>query len=407
VAAVPIAFSRSVRSIEADGHQRPGLALATALIVVMAWGSWFFLASVSVVEVGQNGRLEVDQAAHGVEAPVAGKVTWLDLTLGREVAAGDVVAELDAEDLKLELSAAKTREAATGPQIAALEQEIAQEEALHGEHRRITQIKIAEALARRREAETATDFAENENGRAARLNAEGLAAGAEVLKSKAEYEQKRSALDSVRLAAGRIEAEQRASEIERRAKIAGLRKDVAQLEGLQASSAAAIRELEHRIERRRLRAPIAGRIGEIAAARVGSVVKEGERLAAIVPAGNIRVIAEYPPASAVGRIRPGQRACMRAEGFTWTEYGMLHATVRRVASEPRSGRIRVELEIDEGTGSRIPLQHGLPGTLEIEVERVSPATLVLRAAGRRLSLPVANENPNANPSANPNTSGAR
>ena len=35
----------------------------------------------------------------------------------------------------------------------------------------------------------------------------------------------------------------------------------------------------------------------------------------------------------------------------------------------------------------IPLQHGLPGTVEVEVDRVSPAALVLRHAGRMLSTP--------------------
>jgi len=41
----------------------------------------------------------------------------------------------------------------------------------------------------------------------------------------------------------------------------------------------------------------------------------------------------------------------------------------------------VETPISDPT-SAIPLQHGLPGT--VEVERVSPATLVLRAIGKRL-----------------------
>ena len=36
-------------------------------------------------------------------------------------------------------------------------------------------------------------------------------------------------------------------------------------------------------------------------------------------------------------------------------------------------------------GSRIPLQHGMPASAEIEVERVSPASLVLDAAGRFLT----------------------
>jgi hypothetical protein len=63
--------------------------------------------------------------------------------------------------------------------------------------------------------------------------------------------------------------------------------------------------------------------------------------------------------------------------------------VRRVASEVRNGRVRVELGVDPDGAAPIPRQHGLPGTVEVQVERVAPATLVLRAAGTLLAHPVA------------------
>ena len=119
------------------------------------------------------------------------------------------------------------------------------------------------------------------------------------------------------------------------------------------------------------------------------MVREGDRLAAVVPRGELQVVADFLPPSALGRIRPGQPARLRLEGFPWTQYGSLAATVSRVASEVRNGRIRVELSVDSNGASPIPLQHGLPGTVEVEVERVSPATLVLRAAGKLLARPVA------------------
>ena len=59
----------------------------------------------------------------------------------------------------------------------------------------------------------------------------------------------------------------------------------------------------------------------------------------------------------------------------------------RVSSELRDGSIRVEMAIADDTPEGLPLQHGLPGTAEVEVERVSPAALVLRAAGKILGRP--------------------
>ena len=59
-----------------------------------------------------------------------------------------------------------------------------------------------------------------------------------------------------------------------------------------------------------------------------------------------------------------------------------------VASEIRDGKVRVELAIEGQTESGIVLQHGLPGAVEVEVERIAPATLILRNAGKMLASPV-------------------
>jgi membrane fusion protein (multidrug efflux system) len=387
---VPAIFSRSLRSIEADGYHRPGFVFALALALGVVWTGWFVTARVAVIEVAETARLEVDQAAHGIEAAVGGRVTSSRLILEQEVQAGDVLMELDAEPLRLSLGEEKAKQAAFSPQIAALGQEIDAGERALEEQRSVTKARVDEAEARRREAETAADLAGTEARRAARLFAESLASESEAVKAKAESEQKRAVADETKLATTRIEVEQRANETELRARLARLHANVAQLEGQRAMSAAAVQQLEYEIERRKIRAPIAGRLGEIAPVRVGGVVKEGERLGAVIPAGQIRIVSEFLPAAAIGRIRPGQSARMRPEGFPWTEYGVLGATVRRVATEPRSGRIRVELDLAPRAESRIPMQHGLPGTLEIEVERASPAALVFRAAGRRLAAPARN-----------------
>jgi membrane fusion protein (multidrug efflux system) len=106
------------------------------------------------------------------------------------------------------------------------------------------------------------------------------------------------------------------------------------------------------------------------------------------PRGEIKAIAEILPASALGRIEPGQRARVVLDSFPAAQYGELPATVSRLASEPRDGRIRVELSLQPDGRSRLPLQHGLPGTVEVEVERVSPAVLVLRTVGKVFDRPV-------------------
>ena len=79
-------------------------------------------------------------------------------------------------------------------------------------------------------------------------------------------------------------------------------------------------------------------------------------------------------------MREGQAARLRLDGFSWLQYGSLEARVTQLGSEARDGRVRIELAV-LSTSGQVPLQHGLPGTLEIEVERVAPAILVLRVVG--------------------------
>jgi membrane fusion protein (multidrug efflux system) len=119
--------------------------------------------------------------------------------------------------------------------------------------------------------------------------------------------------------------------------------------------------------------------------RIGAVVREGDKLGVVVPPGTLKAVADFLPPAALGRIHPGQPAWLRLEGFPWTQYGAIAAMVASVAGEVRNGQVRVELAIRPDPAPPIPVQHGLPGTVEVEVDRVSPATLVLRTAGLLLA----------------------
>src|SRR5690349_17904460 len=98
---MPITFSRSVRSLNADNCRVSlwGIAMAASLLVASA--GWFFLRRVEVYEAAGNARLEVERQVHPVTAVVAGRVLQSGLILGRKVQAGDVLIELDAESEKL------------------------------------------------------------------------------------------------------------------------------------------------------------------------------------------------------------------------------------------------------------------------------------------------------------------
>jgi membrane fusion protein (multidrug efflux system) len=381
-------FSTTRRTLEADSFLGTMLGLILVVGLLAAWGAWFLGAEVALYAVSNSARLEMRQAAHPVEAPVAGRVIASYLVLDREVHGGEILTELDAAAQQLQLEEEQTRLRALAPQIEALHTTIAAEEQALHVFRQAGRVALDETRARQREAETAARAAEEEAELFARLQTRNLSSQLDLLRAKAEANKRRAAVDTMRLAVSRLESDHRTQERDRKAHLEGLRRDVARLASDMTTAAATVERLAHEIERRRIRAPMAGRLGEIADLHMGSVVREGDRLAAVVPLGDLQVVADFLPPSALGRIHPGQPARLRLEGFPWTQYGSLSATVRRVASEVRDGRVRVELSVDPSHASRIPLQHGLPGTIEVQVELLAPVILVLRAAGKLLAHPV-------------------
>ncbi|MFL6263425.1 MAG: HlyD family secretion protein [Thermoanaerobaculia bacterium] len=386
---MPNPFSRTLRSLESDGHRRWILGLVPALLLLAAWSAWFFGTRVAVYEVSDRARIEAEREAHPVQAPVDGRVAALHWRLGQEVAAGDVLVELEGGEQKYLLQEEQARGAALGGQIEALRRQIASVRKALEDGRAASRAAIAESAARSAEAAAAADLAETEARRLQKLREAGLVPEADWARAHSQAEQRRAAARALAVANQRAGFDARSGESDRQAKLDELERDLALLEGQSATAGATGRRLGRDLDLRLVRAPVAGRVGEIAApVRVGSVVAEGDRLGVVVPDGGLRVVADFPPDAAVGRVRPGQRAQLRLTGFPATQYGVLPAVVSRVASEAQDGVIRVELAVRPGPRSRLPLQHGLPGTVEVEVERLTPAALVLRTVGKLLGRPV-------------------
>ena len=377
-------FSQTLRALAVERRRRSLVPAVVALAFLLAWMLWFFEARVTVIETSETARLEVDIAAHAVDAPVAGRITSSSLAIGLEVAPGEVLLEIDSEPEKRRLEEESARLATMGTQIEALQRALAAEERVILSDRGATAIALDQARARREEAEIAKNLGAEEAARAAQLYDSGAIAELEALRKKSEADRQRAAAQAVTLDVARQYGDQKTRESQTRAHIEDMRRDLATLEGQAATTAATIHVLRYEIDRRSIRAAMAGRVGDAKQLGSGAYVKEGERLGAIVPRGDLRVVAEFAPSAALGRIRRGQPARIRLDGYPWLEYGKLRATVTNVGSELRAGRVRVELAVRRDIASVLPLEHGLPGAAEVEVERVSPATLVSRAVGRTL-----------------------
>jgi membrane fusion protein (multidrug efflux system) len=379
-----IPFARSMRSLEADSFRFSGTMLAVAALLLVAWSAWFFLAEVSLYEVSDAARVEVASASHPVAAPVAAVIVSTHVALGQEVKAGDLLLELEARSEALELEEKRSGRAASQSELTELHQEIANERDAVDRANDAARLELQEARAALREAEAARRFAEEDHKRFVLLKEQGLKSDVEVLKAESELEKTRAVEDGRRLAVSRREQELAVEQGERRSRIERLERQLSQIEGAITTSEHAEQRLGVELEKRTIRASVDGIIGEIAQGlRVGAFVAAGDKLFAIVPRGEgHRVVAEFEPGKALGRIRSGQSARLRLESYPWAQYGLVRARVQSVASESRDGRVRVELGIEPEVPRGIVLEHGLPGELEVEVEKASPATLVLRSVGK-------------------------
>jgi multidrug resistance efflux pump len=374
-------FQRVAQSLHRDNARPSTLALLLTALLLLAWLTWAFQARITRYEVSDSARLEVDRAAYPVDATGSGRLVTSLLVLGRQVRSGDVLAELDSNAQRLSVQQERARLAALQPQRTALASQLSSEEQGRAGERRLLEFSEEGARARYQEAAAQALEAEQQANRAARLESEGILAHADAERAKADAESKRAAAENLKIAISQLQPELQVREQERDVRQKQILADIAKLDADIAASAAAVDRLQYEIERRRIRAPISGRLGECAPVRPGAEIAEGQQLAVILPEGKVRLIAQFEPAAAFGKIRPGQRATVRLDGFPWAQYGTISGQVSNVAAEIRDGKVRVEFGLDPATRSPIPLQHGLPGSVEVAIEHVSPAALLLRSAG--------------------------
>ena len=378
---MPAAFSRTTRSLDQESGGFARWLWAAAALLLALWLAWFFFGRVTLVEVSQRARLEVRQAAHPVTTLLAGRIAKTSLALGQVVARGDVLVELDATSQTLHLREEQERQRSLAAQLLALKSEIAARQQAGGEDHGVAFAALQAASFRTQEASAAVAWATEQERRLREESASGGVAQVEALQAAAELRKLTAARDALDAEARRLSLAAQLRMAEQRALVEALQRTLAALQGDIAGSGTVVERLRLEIEHQRVRAPVAGRIGEVAPLRAGEVVAAGQKLATVVPAGELMVVAEFEPSAALGKVRPGQTARLRLDGFPWAQYGSLAATVTQVAGELREQRIRVELTPAAALPGAFALQHGLPGAVEVDIEQVAPAVLALRAAG--------------------------
>ncbi len=380
-------FSRTLRALRSDGLAGWTVRALVAALLLVLWGGWFFWGGVTVWAVSERARAEVRDQVFTVDAPVDGQVVAVHIERGQKVTQGDVLVELETfeqegerDSLVAELTGLRSRREDL---IGRIDQE-GRALAIWLEASRAM---VEEARLNVERAESAAALARSNEARVRKLHEESLLPDEELDRAVSELEQSEAEVQSLRAAAQRTERERASASADRGTEIEQLKADLRVLESQITAIGARIGSLEQQVGLRQIRAPASGTLARVANLRPGAVVDAGDELARIVPSGRIGAVAWYQPAEAVGRIRAGQHARLRLDGFPSTQFGTIPATVSVVDSETTDGRIRVDLDIDADRPTNIQLQHGMVGNVEVEVDRLSPASLLMRAVGKLLDQP--------------------
>jgi multidrug resistance efflux pump len=379
-------FSRTRRFLASQRLRQRALLVGVLAGSFAAWAAWLKRGSVSLYVASREARLEVAGLPVAVQAPVDGLVMAADVRLGRAVRPGDVLVKLDARGLELQRA---ELEATIGAGLVSLRALRAQASAEQASRDAVGAAALQSELAagaRLSLDEKGLDYKAREAAMVGRLREASLASELEALRSAAETETQRA----------RVAATSAQASLERRTGAVGLRDrdarlaatlvDVARAEADLATQRARRETLDHEIERRTVRAPVAGVLADVLPVSAGATLTSQQRLATILPEGPVRIVAWFAPEESLGRVRVGQPATLRVDNFPWTQFGTVGAVVEQMGREPRGGAVRVELAITRPNAA-IPTEHGLTTGCEVEVERTTPLRLLLRAAGQAIPTP--------------------
>jgi len=362
-----------------------GIVIASVVFGLWCW--WFVAAEVPVYEVTDDAWIEAVDAAHRTAAPVSGRVVEANLEIGRWVEKGDPLVVLSGLRAARQLSKEIERREGAGKRLVVLDsiRKVTEEGA---DAARLGDRKELERARADHQAAVADGrLASAEVERARQLHGEGLVSDADLERADARMAQTKAIVLSWEAEIVHLESEVRRNNSERSRALAEIDSRVAALEAEEGIAEHGSAELASELEERTIKAPISGWLGRVSPCRPGSVLMAGDLVAVVIPDGDLKVSARFRAGPGLGRIGSGQPARMRLDALPWMRFGQIEAQVVRVGQETVDGLLSVECRLRSDHHHGADLQHGMQGTLVVEVDRMSPLELVLTLAGKPRGRP--------------------
>lgn len=158
---------------------------------------------------------------------------------------------------------------------------------------------------------------------------------------------------------------------------------------LRIATVQSILQVEDRMARSVLRAPVSGVVKDLTVQNVGEVIAPGEIIAEIIPA-TTRAFAEIEiPADRIGGVSVGREASLKVLTYDFTRFGDVPAVVERISPSSfvkDNGDVvfRVQLSFSEDSfmrradGSEQPIKPGMTVVADIKSERRTVLSFLLK-----------------------------
>ena len=378
-----VSFSRTVRSLHSNGYRSLTIWIVSVSVVFGLWCWWFIFAEVPVYEITGDARIEVVDAAHNTAAPVSGRVVEVNLEIGRWVEEGDPLVVRSDLPASLQRYMGIERREGAEKRLVALES-IRKETEEGAEAAMVSDRKeLDRARADLQAAEADGRLAVGEERRARGLYKKGLVSEADLERVAARVARTKAVIVSWEAEVFHLQSEIRRNTSEWSRALAEIDSRVAAVEAIEGIAGLGSEEMALRLEERTICAPISGWLGRVSPCRPGSVLMAGDLVAVVIPDGDLKVSARFPAGPGLGRIRVGQIAGLRLEALPWMRFGQIETEVVRVGRDTLEGLVTVECRLLFDDRDGLSLQHGMLGTLMVEVDRLSPLQLVLTLAGKQ------------------------
>lgn len=365
------------------------------------------------------GRVIADSQLQVVSNLEGGVLKQISVKTGQRVAAGQILVQLDpvatgsdlgsgeASVIALSLKAARLTAEVLGtePRYPYLSdgraaQLVQIERALHRE--RMAELASLDAAGAARVSASAGGIGEADAVLAARQSAarsssvqlattrelveKGLEPRMALEQSEGTAEVDTAQAAAARSAAGRARAtvaEARATALQARTDWRG--KAAEELTKVRAELAARevlIPQLQARLDRTTVRAPVAGRINRVLVNTVGAAISPGSPIAEIVPTEDSLIVEAKIRPEDIGRVRIGQRARVNISAYDASVFGGLEGTVLTISpdalTDERTGEsfyiVRVETKhtsIRDSTGHAMPIGAGMTADVSLLGEKRS------------------------------------